>query len=737
MSAATGAAAAAAPAGHQAWALVPALPAILAIALAVLSYLAVPARVQGEFHARTSALACLATLALIVAVWAGGAPQGELRLPGMLGHGLALSISPLGLSLAAVAAWLWLVAALFARGCLAGQRSPGRFHFCFLLCLSGTVGVFLSGSFFTLFVFFELVSLGAYPLVVHDESPESMSAGRLYLYMSIVGGLSLLLGTVYLESLAGATDFGRIALGGASLDGGWAVAMALMMGGFAVKAGLVPVHVWLPRAHPVAPAPASALLSGMMIKTGAFGIFQVLRTFPGSWPALAGSFLVPLALLTMLLGACLAALAGNVKRALAYSSISQIGYVLLGAAMAGVLGPGEAMAAGGFAMHVMAHASYKSTMFLLAGLIYQKTHDLDLDRLGPLGRRLPVTAAVFGLAVLGISGVPGFAGYGSKTLLHDALLILRGATAGLAGAAWGLAEALFTLTSAITVAYTAKLWYLLFVSRPSHAAGGARHAADRWQGVNEGTSDRVLAALAAAPMAALGLAPGLALRWLVEPALAGLGYSGYSLGHIADLRLWSRGPLLAAAVPLALGAALFWVFAKRGFRQASLAGGLSLEGSVIQPGLHILEVAIYAVASIDRLVDRAYTGAAAAGASLARLAVALDQAVDRSVDQTARTGAQLAQAMTSLDRGLDAGIAGSVKVSEGLARGIAAVDGGASASRSVGRSALSMPQGPRKEREQGHVWTLRNLNLASMVMAALIGGLLLVFLFWGGFGPPA
>jgi len=730
--------AATAAAGSWAWALLPVLPVAGALlGSAVAAWRLSPERRAG-FHALWSALVCLGVAALLTGLWAGGASQGSVRLTGVLGQGLVLAVSPAGLLFAAIAAWLWLLASLFARDYLAHGRAQGRFHFYFLLCLGGTVGVFLSGNFFSLFVFFELVSLGAYPLVAHEETAEAMSAGRLYLYMSIAGGLSLLLGTVYLESLVGTTSMA------AAFDAGgrstaWLVSMLLMLLGFAVKAGMFPVHIWLPRAHPVAPSPASALLSGVMIKTGAYGAFMVLRVFPPELAAVVGRAMVPLALATMFLGATLALFGVHAKRVLAYSSVSQIGYVLLGAAMAGIMGSSEAMGAGGFAMHVLAHALFKSTMFLLVGLIYQKTHDLNLEQVGPLGRRLPVTAAVFGLAVLGISGVPGFAGFGSKTLLHDGILILAH---GEAGPAWRMVEWAFTCTSAMTFAYMAKLWYLLFL-RPRPAADDVTR-----RELVETPWDKGLAVLAGLPLLLLGLAPAAALARLIAPALGAAGYGHYALHHLEEVAFFAREPLLAVVLPLTLGSLLLLVLGRAGFPQPLPGRGPSIEESVLMPAVRACAKAVRTIAAADDVVNELYLWCVRAGASAARLMSAFDQAVDRGVDQTARTGAHLAQAMTHLDQGIDEGIRHGARASGAVVRELTRADGllgeGLDAVTEAGQR-LQGGDGARPARPARSVlpstanpmWTLRNLNIATMLMAALLGGLLLIFLFWPHWGPPS
>ncbi|MDP2871558.1 MAG: proton-conducting transporter membrane subunit, partial [Bacillota bacterium] len=545
-------------------------------------------------------------------------------------------VTPLGLLFALFASFLWMMAALFSLTYLASSHAQGRYYFYFLLCLAGTLGVFLAGDLFTLFVFFELVSLGSYPLVVHEETPEAMAAGRLYLYMGVAGGLVLLLGTTWLQSLNGGTSLGA-ALAVAAPVWPWATAMVLLVAGFGVKAGMFPVHIWLPKAHPVAPSPASALLSGVMIKTGAYGIYRVLRLFlpeaaagggghggaarelallTGDLPAPAaqinlglalGRGLVAVALVTIFLGAVLALVQTNAKRVLAYSSVSQMGYILLGAGLAGVLGSGEAMGAAGFALHVFNHALFKSTMFMLIGVVYLKTHQLELDRLGGLARRLPVTAAVFALAVAGIAGVPGLNGYASKTLLHDGILVLAAH-----GPGWKIVEALFTLAGAMTLAYTAKLWYFVFWRRPrapaAHPGVSLDHVRETWY-------DKLLALALAAPMTAVGLRPAAAVGRLLAPALVASGYDSAALHHVEAVRFFAWPAVQGAALSLGLGAALLFVLYRLKFPTPAMDRGPSVEGTFLVPLIRLGGAGCDLVTALDRGED---TVAIAFGHAVAR-----------------------------------------------------------------------------------------------------------------------
>jgi formate hydrogenlyase subunit 3/multisubunit Na+/H+ antiporter MnhD subunit len=563
------------------------LPLTLPLAGALLIWLGCAA-VEPSGRGRVcGALALGVTAAVLLclgASWLGGAVQGDLSLDGVLGWGLRFRVDPAGLFFALAASFLWFMATLFSLRYMAHGHAHRRYYAFLLLSLCGTLGVFLARDLFTLFLFFELVSLGSYPLVAQEETPEALAAGRLYLFMGLAGGLALLWGTMWLESLAGTTALGAHLVAG-SPSWPWVASVALIVAGFGVKAGVFPVHIWLPRAHPVAPAPASALLSGVMIKTGAYGIFRLVRLFAapaehgGTVPAFAaglGYALLALGLVTTFVGAFLALGQSNAKRILAYSSMSQMGYLLLGLGMAGLLGDGEAMAAAGFTLHVLNHGLFKATMFILAGVVYLRSHDLDLGRLGGLGRRLPVTATVFALAVAGIAGVPGLNGYASKTLLHDAILLLRH---GQPGPIWGCVEVLFTLASALTVCYTARLWYLLFWPRRSTVALPGRAVEPE----RETRLEVGVAICLALAMLAVGLAPGLARDRLLEPALLAVGYEEHAVHHVAGLEFFGWQALKGALLPLGLGSCLFLALRALGFPYPDLSGGPSVEGTFLRP----------------------------------------------------------------------------------------------------------------------------------------------------------
>ena len=396
---------------------------------------------------------------------------------------LTFRVDGLSFVIALVSCFVWLAATIFAFSYMNKEENQGRFYSLLLLTLGGTIGIPLAGDFLSLLVFFEIMSLASYALVVHTQSEEAFSAGNLYLYLSIAGGMCIMTGLALLYSRNGTLAIlpGTMVL--KSMDTTIPLAAALMIIGFGIKAGMVPLHIWLPRAHPVAPAPASALLSGIMIKTGAYGIIRVINVllipaangynaahlavrFKEFWQMVSsmGHIIIWVGIGTMFLGMLLAIMQNNIKRMLACSSISQMGFILMGIGVAGYLKYEGAMGLAGASYHIINHALFKSALFLAAGVIAYKLGDLNMYNLGGLWRKLPFTTTVVIIASLGIGGIPFFNGYISKTFLHHAIM---GAYEHQHVAALLEAERFFLITAAGTVLYYLKFIYLTFIRKPS------------------------------------------------------------------------------------------------------------------------------------------------------------------------------------------------------------------------------------------------------------------------------
>ncbi len=331
-----------------------------------------------------------------------------------------LRVDALGALFGATVACLWLLALIYSVGYMADEHRLGRYYSFFMLCLGWTMGVAYAGNLLTFLIFYELFSILTYPLVVHEETPEAMAAGTKYIVYILIGGSLVLLAIVFTFFVAGEHAFAVGGMLSTEIDRTQLMVIFwCFMAGFGVKAALVPLHGWVPDAHPAAPAPFSAVLSGVMVAAGTFGIARViLQVFGvelvrelGVAPYLAG-----IASLTVIFAAVLAINQDNLKRRLAYSTISQMGYVILGIALLG------SEATTGALVHISNHAFMKGTLFLCAGLLIKRAGIRNVSEMNGAARRMPVTMAAFTVATLGMIGTPPLAGFVSKWYLGLGML---------------------------------------------------------------------------------------------------------------------------------------------------------------------------------------------------------------------------------------------------------------------------------------------------------------------------
>lgn len=343
----------------------------------------------------------------------GGAVY-EARMELVPGLDLLLRADALALLFITLSAVLWLLTTLYALAYLQGSPNLSRFFGFFSLCVAATVGIALSGSLITFFVFYELLTLATWPLVVHKGDAASMAAGRRYLAYTLVGSAVFLAGIVLLTGLVGPITFVR-APDLAAIDPWLArLGFVLMVGGLAVKAAMVPLHGWLPVAM-AAPAPVSALLHAVaVVKAGAFGIVRVIYDVYGTGLVQdldLGLPLAGLASITILWGSLRALQETGIKRRLAYSTVSQVSYIILGASLAGPF------ATIGGLVHLVHQGLMKITLFFCAGLFDEKLKITAIDQLDGIGRRMPLTTIAFSIGALGMIGVPPTAGFISKWYL--------------------------------------------------------------------------------------------------------------------------------------------------------------------------------------------------------------------------------------------------------------------------------------------------------------------------------
>ncbi len=417
----------------------------------------------------TAATLCLTVFALLQPVLGGARPEVNV-IAVASGLVIAFKVEPLGLLFALVASTLWIVNSIYSIGYMRANNEPRQtgFYVCFAIALGSTIGLAFAKNLFTLFLFYEALTLSTYPLVTHSRTAEAARAGRLYLLLLLGASLLLFLPAIIATFvLAGTLDFtpGGILAGkaGAPVIG---ILLALYIFGIG-KAAVMPLHFWLPAAM-VAPTPVSALLHAVaVVKAGVFSIVKVAVMIFGvdTLAALGQSpWLTAVAGATVIVASLVALRQDDLKRRLAYSTVSQLSYVILGVA---VLAPISVV---GAAMHLAAHAVSKITLFFAAGSIYTAAHLTAVSQLDGIGRRMPWTMAAFTIGALGMIGIPPTAGFLGKWF------ILTGA---MQTANW-LAVAVIIVSTVLNAAYFLPMVFRAFFRAPADDGHGHKGGEAPW-----------------------------------------------------------------------------------------------------------------------------------------------------------------------------------------------------------------------------------------------------------------
>jgi len=399
----------------------------------------------------------------VVASMLPGALAGTVYVSGSVdfppGIGLGFRADGLGMFFALVSSTLWVLTTIYALGYMKDEEAQARFFGFFALCVSTTVAIAFAENLLTLFVFYELLTICTYPLVIHRQTPEALRAGRKYLAYLLVGGGFVLIGTVATYAAAGTLTLGQVGIVDSGLGRPTLAFIFITLAvGFGFKTAVMPLHAWLPAAM-VAPTPVSALLHAVaVVKVGAFGILRLIYNVFGV--DLLGElgftlWLAWIAGLTILAASIMALLQENLKRRLAWSTVSQLSYIVLGAAL---LSPLAAIAA---VVHLANQAFAKITMFFVAGAVEKATGKTRIPELAGMGRQMPWTMAAFTVASLSFIGVPLFAGFVTKWYLS-----LGALEAGL----WGFAL-LMAVSALLNAAYWLPIIYLAWFRRPGDGGG--------------------------------------------------------------------------------------------------------------------------------------------------------------------------------------------------------------------------------------------------------------------------
>lgn len=492
----------------------------------------------------------------------GESGQSDFFMYWFANFGLHFRADGFRMVMAVLTGIIWFATTVQSRECFEGMqmRNRNRYYLFLLLTLGATMGIFLSANLFTTFIFFEVMSFTSYVLVAcGGEDGFHKKAANSYMAFAVLGGLVTLFGLYMIHCMLGTLEMDQLVNAAAAAPnyGVLLVAGLLILFGFGVKAGMYPLHTWLPQSYVAAPPPATALLSAILSKCGIFGMLVItanifLHDF--TW----GIIIVLLGVVTMLTGAILAVFSTNFKRTLACSSMSQIGFIIIGVGMQAVMGEHNAIAVQGTFLHLLNHSMIKLPLFMVAGIIFVCAKEFDLNKIRGFGRKKPVLAIITAIPILGVAGVPGLNGYVSKTLIHESIVEYLGMMPEMTfwGVFFKIIEALFLFAGGLTLAYMSKIYIAVFFERNESTAQQAK-----WDSMKKWASPAVIVVLAILVIALpiFGAMP----NWLMDP-IAALGDSfanSHGMEHAVEYFSWAN--IKGALVSLGIGC-IVYVFFVRG-----------------------------------------------------------------------------------------------------------------------------------------------------------------------------
>ncbi|MBQ7263608.1 MAG: hypothetical protein IJR14_07785 [Synergistaceae bacterium] len=571
---------------------------------------------RGDEARRDAIVWIVGLIELLLTLPCVGIQGASLRFEGVCGLGLGFTLDGLRVVYAVIIAGMWEAALVFSCEYMAHHHERDRYYVSMLFTEGAIMGVFLSADLFTTFVFFEMMSVSSYALVAHDETRPALRAAQTYLAIAIIGGLVTLTGLLMLHQLLGTLDIARLREA-ADMTGDRArlwIAGALTFVGFAAKAAAFPLHVWLPTAHTAAPAPASALLSGLLTKSGLFGVL-VLSVGPFHGDAAWGMMLLCLALAGMVLGALLAVLSVDLKRTLACSSMSQLGFIMTGAAL-WCLDGHDGLASRGTVLYMVGHSLVKLVLFLAAGVVHMNAHKLALGDVRGFGRGKPLFAFASAMGGLGLMGMPLWNGYLGKTLVHEAIVerlhhiahtgagVLPFMSATGEATFFWCVEWAFLISGALTTAYVLKLWAVLFLSSPAPDL----HSNDPYMR----PMSALVLCVSSAILPLLGCLPDV-LGGPISVAGASFLHTGPAAHHHA-VHWTSLEALEGAGISIGMGTCVFLFLVRPFLMRSDGHGGLlcrdlwptqlDLERLVFRPAIELASSVGGALAScVDRTAD--------------------------------------------------------------------------------------------------------------------------------------
>ncbi|MCM1083131.1 MAG: complex I subunit 5 family protein [Clostridium sp.] len=542
----------------------------------------------------------------------------KLVIDGLFGMGISFKLDGFRIIFCSLTIIMWIIAMEFSKDYfkkgytdeITGKEDGGASGFVFfsVLVLVAALGMVLSNDMLSAFIFFEVMSLGSYPWVAHFGTAKDMRAAASYLTYAVLGGLATLTGILLLARHTGTLYYDELYKLGMTMghDDKFKlfVPCLLIIFGYAAKAGMFPLHTWLAPSYTAAPAPAAALLSAVLSKTGIIGMIVVCAGIMRGlyeW----GMMILVLGIITMLVGGLWAMLSVDAKKVIAYSSMSQIGYIIVALGVFCILGGSvsgvdcNALAPEGVFLHMINHSVYKMIFFIIIGIISMECgRNLDINKIKGWGYDKIFLKIVFTIAVLGISGVPFLSGYVSKTLIHEGILeyltlIQSGMAQGSASFVRTL-EILFLIGGGCTFAYMLKIYIPVFWCKPKQDDRDAKIVVEVVKADNElkpndekADGDKATGKLSVFVYIMLGLLAVFVVVCGAVPhvALEKLGNEGMSFfgaASLKDFAYFSWDNLKGAGISLAIGVFLYVAIA-RNVRKRIIPAWFSLEKMLYKP----------------------------------------------------------------------------------------------------------------------------------------------------------
>lgn len=479
----------------------------------------------------------------------------EYRIASLFGNGIIFKIDLLSLIFMILAGVIFLTVSFYTSVDIKGCGRERSFYLFFMITYLATIGTLMSGDLLSFFMFFEIVTFASFALMVHERGQKVIEAGSIYIYFGILGGLSILAGILVLSAYTQNYEWITIAEKFGEVGSIKYVSATFFIIGFGVKAGMVPLHHWVPVIYPKSHLSVNALSSGILMKLGGYGILRLIVSVISSTKTLEelnvntvlitlkdiGAVVIWLGILTMVFGVIAALEQEKMIRMLAYHSVSQMGYVIMGIGVAAYLGYDGAMGFSGSIYHMINHGLFKALLFMVAGVVFFRTREKNMYNLGGLWRKLPLAAAVGLIATLGITGMPLFNGFASKSILHHA--IIEAYEYGDPVFKW--TEYLFTFVSACTAASFIKLYSHVFLG----------HLPQKYKYVKEKYDLGSVAMVTLAVFViVLGVFPNLLMDYFIIPSARSLNFDTYFIDkYLVEMNFFNSKDLFSMVTVYSAG----------------------------------------------------------------------------------------------------------------------------------------------------------------------------------------